>query len=167
MDQTCYHESLKKVNDTIKRFTLKGVTRYAKVVSVYDGDTLDLIFCQSSTNMNPVRYKCRMSGYDAPELDEEPYGTRAKYYLARLCMGETVLTAKEFNKKKPWSSGCTPLENRLRKNEELVYAEFDREGKYGRPVVTLYQTALKGAQPPQPLGDSSINDMMRTFIKEL
>ena len=158
MDQA-YDERLETATtDTKQRFTLKGFKRYAKVVSVYDGDTLDLIFYQRRNDKEPIRYKCRMSGYDAPELDEEPYGTRAKYYLAHLCMGETAVTVKDFNQMKPWSSGRTPLEDRL-KNKKLVYAEFDREGKYGRPVVKLFQVDDK-RQPSKV----SINKMMQEFI---
>ena len=34
-----------------------------------------------------VRYKCRLLGYDAPELDDEPSGELARDYLAHLCTG--------------------------------------------------------------------------------
>ena len=64
-----------------KRFTLKGTKAEAKVVYIYDGDTCDVVFREEK--MGLVRFKCRLSGFDAPELDE-PDGERTRDYLANL-----------------------------------------------------------------------------------
>ena len=85
------YKSLRKLkHDGVKRFTLKGKEKFAKVPTVHDGDTCDVAFYagellsddstdsdsdtdnSDSSNTDKleskfVRYKCRMSGYDAPE----------------------------------------------------------------------------------------------------
>ena len=91
-----YHPKLKKLTkDSVKRFTLKEKVRYAKVVSIYDGDTCDLAFYREDESDDFVRYKCRMSGYYAPEFDEKN-GELARDYLAHLCMGGDVAKPAKF-----------------------------------------------------------------------
>ncbi len=159
---SCYDPSLKQLtNDDVQRFTLKGTERYAKVVSVYDGDTCDLVFYQSNEMENHFRFKCRMSDYNAPELDEEPSGEMPDY-LTHLCMGGDSDVHGFSNPEVIWTK--EELQQELVDNERLVYAVFGRDGKYGRPLATLYQTSSTG-DPPEV--ENSINDMMEQFIHEL
>lgn len=67
---------------------VKGQTIEGKIVSVYDGDTVKIIF-----PLNDVLYKwnCRLAGIDTPELrtscqDEKTYG-----YTVRDVLREKVL----------------------------------------------------------------------------
>jgi hypothetical protein len=84
----CYHSDLKtQKDDDVARFTFKGQRRYAKVVSVYDGDICDLVFYQDGGMNNLVRYKCRMLDYNAPELNDNDVGKLTRDYFAWLCMG--------------------------------------------------------------------------------
>ena len=194
-----YGNLRKLEHDNITRFTLKGREMFAKVVSVYDGDTCDLAFydeelgddelehdsdneshndsdndsdndsysdkgmdSSDTDEVQPkfMRYKCRMAGYNAPELDE-PNGELSRDYLAHLCTGgkpnasfnEAILTNKD-------------LQAKLNESTELVFAEFGREGKYGRPVVTLYQ-ATRSQIPGKKKRLPSINDIMREFVEKL
>ena len=157
------HSALADLKDEdVKRFTLKGKEKYAKVVSIFDGDTLDLAFYNEMSRF--VRYKCRMSGYDAPEMDEEN-GKLARDYLAHLCMGGNDVKPVVFKNGNSVLSK-DQLQTKLDKNKRLVSAQFGREGKYGRPVVTLYQTSSRG-NPPNILLEKSINDMMTKFVHEL
>ena len=104
-----------------------------------------------------------MSDYNAPELDEEPIGEIARDYLAHLCMGGDSAAAPDYlNPKAIWTK--ERLQQKLVDNERLVYAVFGRDGKYGRPLATLYQTSSTG-DPPEV--ENSINDMMKQFIFEL
>jgi endonuclease YncB( thermonuclease family) len=163
---SCYHPNLKKLtNDDVKRFTLKGIERYAKVLSVYDGDTCDLLFYQDDEMVKYIRYKCRMSGYDAPELDETPNGKLARNYLVHLCTGgEPTKSAEFLDPNNAWTK--EDLQRKLDSSKRLVYAEFGREGKYGRPLAILYQTSSRG-NPPDRVENTSINDLMKQFIDEL
>ena len=160
---SCYHSSLKQLtNDNVQRFTLEGTERYAKVVSVYDGDTCDLVFYQDDEMKNVWRFKCRMSNYNAPELNKKPSGELARDYLAHLCVGGGRGGPSFLNPKGIWTK--EQLQQDLNDNNRVVYAVFGRDGKYGRPLATLYQTSAKG-NPPKV--QNSINDMMKQFILEL
>ena len=165
---SCYHPNLKKLKEEdVERFTLKGSERYAKVLSVYDGDTCDVAFYRDEGMTDVVRYKCRMSGYDAPELQNKPDAKVARDYLAYLCAGGDSDDAGNdfFNPKKIWSK--EQLQNQLDSSDSLVSAVFGREGKYGRPVVTLYQTSSSGIFAPNIRVTMSINDMMKEFMDQL
>ncbi len=50
---------------------------YVRVVKVHDGDTLSII-------LNGKREKVRLIGMDAPELNQRPWGLKAKKYLGEL-----------------------------------------------------------------------------------
>ena len=148
----------------VKRFTLKGKERYAKVVSIYDGNTLDLAFYQDDLTCRFFRFKCRMSDYNAPEMDEES-GELTRDYLAHLCTGGDDVEPVDFKAQNDMLSKGD-LQKKLDQNKRLVFAVFERERKYGRPVVTLYQTSSRG-NPPNVLIEKSINDMMTKFVHEL
>ena len=125
------------------RFTLKGIEAEAKVVYVYDGDTCDVVFYHEKMK-DYVRFKCRLSGFDAPELDE-PNGELTREFLAHLCMGKQ---RKKFKKSDVLVK--TDLRDMPDKNKTTVYAVFGKEKKYGRALVTL-KTSKEG---------KSINDMV-------
>ncbi len=50
---------------TIKPFTLSGLVKLAKVVKVYDGDTITVVFKHQSEYH---RWSCRLYGIDTAEL---------------------------------------------------------------------------------------------------
>ena len=139
---------LKKITKSdYPRFTLNGIEAHAKVVYIYDGDTCDVVFYHDEMN-DFVRFKCRLSGFDAPELDE-PYGEEARNYLAQLCMGKTSEeNVAEYTKEE--------LQEKLDRNRKTVYAMFGKEEKYGRALVTL-KTSPKG---------ECINDLVREFVED-
>ena len=138
----------KTTKDDLARFTLNGIKAHAKVVSVYDGDTCDVVFYYDKMK-DFVRFKCRLSGYDAPELDEEPEGELARDYLAHLCMGKIRIP---FDDKKVLDK--KDLQKMLDENENTVYAMFGKQGKYGRPLVTL-KTSPRG---------TCINELVSAFV---
>lgn len=59
------NELLKVDEKCINYFSLKGNTLIAKICSVYDGDTCSVIF---EYRNEFIKYKCRMMGYDCPEM---------------------------------------------------------------------------------------------------
>ena len=158
MTKPDYLNELKDLKSkSIIRFSLKGKERYAKVVSIYDGDTCDLAFCVHDKVNSLVRYKCRMSGYDAPELDE-PNGEVARNFLAYLCLQ----IREDFD---PLSRITTDeLQKILDRSRKLVFAKFGREGKYGRPVVTLHPTSPNANNICEEM---TINNMMKDYLQTL
>ena len=55
----------KRTNDNTKLYSLEGRKFRAKVVDIYDGDTITVVF---KLNGHYVKYKVRMYGYDSPEM---------------------------------------------------------------------------------------------------
>ena len=136
--------------EDVDRFTLNGEKTEAKVVYVYDGDTLDLAFYRGD---ELVRYKCRLEDVKAPELREEN-GKLVRDFLAWVCMGEDPHnyddTAEIWSKKQ--------LQDELDKNRNLVYAVFGDFEKYGRALVTLKKSSR---------AKKTINDMVTNYVYEL
>ena len=148
----------------VKRFSLKGKDRHAKVVYIYDGGTCDLAFYMDEEMDKPVKFKCDMSGYDVSKLSEASSAV-ARDYLAQLCTGGDAVEPTDFCDRGMLSK--RDMQKKLDQSKRLVLAEFGRNGKYGRPVVTMYQTLPRGHPPRAKRDKGSINDMMTTFVDEL
>ena len=137
--------------DDLERFTLEGLEVKAKVLSVHDGDTLDLAFYR---NEELVRFNCRLEDINSPEI-HEPTGKLVRDFLAWICMGHDPgqfdVTAKIWSKQE--------LQHELNKSKNLVFAVFGdlNDEKYGRSPVTL-ENARTG---------ESINKMVQDFAHNL
>ncbi|WP_396189535.1 thermonuclease family protein [Flavobacterium sp.] len=85
----------------VKRFSLKDMIIDAKVVSVYDGDTITIVF---KLFENYYKWSCRLDGIDTPELktkniDEKQEAIRARDYLRSIIMNKIVsITCGDFDK---------------------------------------------------------------------
>ncbi len=95
---------------TINKFSFKGVKQFAKIIKVYDGDTVTVLF---RWNDIYVKKSCRLMGIDTPELRtknkrEKDMAIAAKTYLSSLILNKTV------------------------------QVEFKEDDKYGRPLINIY-----------------------------
>jgi micrococcal nuclease len=63
---------------------------FVRVVEVYDGDTVGVI-------INARREKVRLTGIDAPEAGQVPWGAKAKQYLETLMSGADRQVKLEFD----------------------------------------------------------------------
>lgn len=61
----CFNPRLSKTTQDTPLFSLRGLRFAAKVVRVYDGDTIHCVF---KFNGSFQRFKIRMMGYDSPEM---------------------------------------------------------------------------------------------------
>ena len=110
---------------------------YAKVVTVHDWDTCDLVFyCNGSYQ----RFQCRLLGINSPELTDGIIALKYRDFLAWLCLGYDP--AQFPRQSQPWSEA--QLQYYLNASQVLVHAEFHGVGGYGRPLVTLR------SQPREP-----------------
>lgn len=114
-------QKISNVSDDIiqelKRTVIRG-TRYCRVCSVYDGDTLDLAFYENNVL---VRYKCRLAAIDTPELKSVDAEIK-----------DVAYRAKDY------------LNTRVKKDPKaILYVEFIDSDKYGRPLVILYDKNIK------------------------
>lgn len=109
------HKSINKLMnieelDDAPIFSFEGQTHTAKVVSVYDGDTIKIIF---PFNGQVFKWNCRLSGVDTPELRtrcsiEKKFGYEVRDHLREKILNKMV---------------------------EVKCGEFD---KYGRLLVDIY-----------------------------
>lgn len=109
-------------------FTLKGYITYAKMLSIYDGDTANIIFMY---NDKPMHVKARFLGYDASEIkpllnDPKREEKKEKARLARqrlwtLCTNN--IDDDECN----------------RSHKTLIQIKCDNYDKYGRLLILAFQ----------------------------
>lgn len=90
-----------EITEKVPQFSLKNEVKQAKVVSVYDGDTIKVVF----PILNKLyKWNCRISGVDTPELRtrdelEKKYGYEVRDKLRDKIL-DKVVTVKcgEFDK---------------------------------------------------------------------
>lgn len=98
-------------------FSFKGHVVHAKVVDLYDGDTLRLVFVYRG---ELIQYAVRMEGYDSPEMRP------AKTHPNREVEKQKAHEAKEA------------LAGQVA--DRVLVAELGEFDKYGRPLAKLYLT---------------------------
>jgi len=99
----------------LKKFTYDGKITKCKVVDVYDGDTVTIVFYD---NNRPIKDSFRMFGYDAPEI--KPLKTTPNR--------EIHISAAKRSKQE--------LQNLTK--DKILWVKFCSEEKYGRLMGYLY-----------------------------
>ena len=93
------------VDKKVKIFSYEGRKCEGKVVSVYDGDTVKIVF--PLTDKEPERlykWNCRLINIDTPEirtrnLREKAYGKKVRDYLRKKILNKIVtVSCKDFDK---------------------------------------------------------------------
>lgn len=85
----------------IKKFTLDGLIKTAKVIKVYDGDTITVVF---KHNDEYNKWNCRIYGIDTPEIksqnpEEKKAGIIARDFLKNLILEKIVtIECLDFDK---------------------------------------------------------------------
>ncbi len=110
------YNNLINANTDIKKFSFNDYETFAKVVSVYDGDTITVIF---PYNLEMVKISVRMNGYNCAEIkskspEEKAAAIIAKDFLSSVILGKIV---------------------------KIKFANFD---KYGRALGTVYNYTKSG-----------------------
>lgn len=121
---------LSKVNCDIKKFTLDGTQMWGKVVHIYDGDTVHIVFI---INNNYSKFACRMAHIDTPEMASKNIKEKESAIKARNYLFEQVTDIKitsEVTKK--------DLDILCEKSQKLIWVKCFEFDKYGRLLVELY-----------------------------
>jgi micrococcal nuclease len=85
----------------ISKFSLNNLETKAKVVSVYDGDTVTLVFKFAN---DFYKWNCRLNGIDTPEMkskdnDEKAFAIKARDFLREQILGKIVdIKCGDFDK---------------------------------------------------------------------
>jgi hypothetical protein len=132
------NEDLKLADHQVKEFSLDGKNMWGKVVYVYDGDTVHIVF---KIDNELVKFNCRLSGIDSPEIapknisdvkvkkEEELSAIKCRNYLiSRVIL---IPVEKETMNKNEVKAICA-------KSTHLVWVKCKEFDKYGRLLVELY-----------------------------
>jgi endonuclease YncB( thermonuclease family) len=128
-------DKLKIVTDDIPEFSLDGLLKQAKVVSVYDGDSCRIVFWHFEKY---IKWNIRMNGYDCPEM---------KPSLSLPNRDEikgNAIASRDF------------LKSLVMNPEQIIYCKCGNFDKYGRLLGTLYLTE------EDYQNDKSVNQLMIT-----
>jgi endonuclease YncB( thermonuclease family) len=117
MDKSEICDILKNCDKKTKKFSLEGQTKLCKVVSVYDGDTCNVVF---DNNGVINRWNVRMNGYDTPEMRP------SKKLPNRDDIKQKAILSRDF------------LKSLIFNNEQLVYLKCGKFDKYGRLLGDIY-----------------------------
>ena len=106
------------VDDSVKMLSFKGQRFNCKVVSVYDGDTIKVVFpIIGSGSMKLYKWNCRINGVDTPELRTKNQHEKDFGYLVRDKLREKILG-------------------------KVVYVVCDKFDKYGRLLINVFVDGL-------------------------
>lgn len=96
-------------------FSFNGFVRICKVVSVYDGDTVRIVFFLNDPpkmNETPIMCSVRLYGIDTPEIRTKDPIEKKNGYNAKQRLIELI-------------------------GNDLIKVSFGKDDKYGRPLATL------------------------------
>ena len=129
---------LKSADHQVKEFSLDGKSMWGKVVYIYDGDTVHIVF---EINNELVKFNCRLSGIDSPEIapknisdvklkkEEEISAIKCRNYLISRVL--LIPFEKEIMTKNEVKELCA-------KSSHLIWVKCHEFDKYGRLLVELY-----------------------------
>jgi endonuclease YncB( thermonuclease family) len=128
-----YHEQdlLNNSFSTLQKFTFSGIITKCKVVDVYDGDTVTIVFYH---NDQPIKDTFRMYGYDSPEMKPLKTVQNRDLHIQAAKISKNIM----LNLTK----------------DKILWVKFNNEEKYGRLMGGLY------FQEPVNNTIKSINDYM-------
>lgn len=115
-----HHENELKENtfENLKLFTFGNRETKCKVVDVYDGDTVTIVFFHNNT---PIKVKFRMLGYDSPELKPLKNIENRDLHMKAADSAKNKLKEKVLNK--------------------ILWVVFGKgeKDKFGREIGELYE----------------------------
>ena len=104
---SCYNVNMdipidwNEIDSNVKEFSFEGETKIAKVVSVYDGDTVKVVF---PVLRKLFKFNCRISGVDTPEIRtrdkvEKEHGLFVRDQLRKKILNKVVtIKCGDFDK---------------------------------------------------------------------
>ena len=94
-----------KINDNVEEISFKGQEKIGKVVSVYDGDSIKIVFPLINDMSNTLyKWNCRLINIDTPEirtrnLKEKEFGLKIRDILRDKILNKVVtIKCHDFDK---------------------------------------------------------------------
>ena len=107
-----YSWKLRNYDKTTKFYTLNKFNTWAKIVHVYDGDTVHAVFTHPDSS-KIYKYKIRLAHIDTPELNSKNPKEVKKAKEAKRIVEEMI-------------------------QDKIVFLELEGEDKYGRLLSNIY-----------------------------
>ena len=123
--------------NTTPSFSLKGENYECKVLDVYDGDTITL--CIELRGFGLTKFSCRLLGIDTSEMRGGTKETKMLAIEARNILVEMISDVK-LDKNKEYKRD--DIRTLLSNSNKTCVVLFDKMDKYGRPLVTLYDSGI-------------------------
>lgn len=145
------NDELKKATSECNLYSLNGQAMFGKVVYVYDGDTIHIVF---NINNTLVKYICRLNGIDTPEICPKNINNidKRNAEIESAKKSRTFLLNSVTNVSHNMKHS-TKAEIKLYCNQsnKLIWVKCYKFDKYGRLLVDCYQDNMT---------NQSINMMM-------
>ena len=130
--------------DNTPRFSLAGISSYARLVDVYDGDTMT---CIIPFQGRYFQFACRLNGIDTSELKnknkkQKELAYQARHYALKYCCPEYNLDVDIPRKQ---------IQDYLGRNMTTVWLQCYEFDKYGRVMIDLYKQPEQGVSLTQHL----------------
>lgn len=139
----------------VKIFSLEGIEGWAKVVDLFNADSIRLVF---HYNGEVVKMNCRLANVKGPDLrprlhikgreEQVMKAITARNILAQLCSNQHVLETFQYNRHQ--------IRQLMAESMKTVWFQARRFDKYGRLLVVLYDDASK---------ESNINTTLTRMAK--
>jgi micrococcal nuclease len=107
-----YKWKYRNYNKLTKFYTLNKINVWAKIVHVYDGDTVHAVFSLPNSSII-YKYKLRLAHIDTPELRSKNKNEVKKANEAKKVVEDMILN-------------------------KIVYLELEGEDKYGRILANIF-----------------------------
>ncbi len=121
----------------IPEYSLKNLFIEGKVVNVYDGDTVHVVF---SLNGNLVKYNCRLLGIDSPEICPKnvPDKTKRDQEISAAVKSRNYLITQVTGTEPPNDLTKKSIKEFCGKAKKLVWVKCYDFDKYGRLLVEIF-----------------------------
>lgn len=112
-------------------FNFNGLSTKAKVLRIYDGDTIIIGFI---FNDSCIKYKCRLNGIDSPEIKAQDEKMKHDAYIARNKLIK-LITNIEINGDN--MDSYQKMNKRMIENTKIIDVKLNDFDKYGRILIDI------------------------------
>lgn len=138
----------------LKVYTLDGLTCYAKIVDVYDGDTFTIVFYQDG---KPTKRKLRLYGCDAPEIKtknekEKKAALHVKDYVLELFKEHKNIVQVHFKKEEKFGRALGEVHLLSEIKDSISLTDLLVDNKYCKPYF---------GKKKEPWSDHELNLILR------
>jgi endonuclease YncB( thermonuclease family) len=152
----CYNTKINKLKnctyDNTEMFSLNGKQFYARVVDVYDGDTITVVIYLFKI---PYRFNVRLAEIDTCELKSQNPEIKKKGYLAREHLIRLITNS---NIKIEQSMKRAELKTFLNNSFFPIIINCGEFDKYGRLLGHIYLTDTVIKEPKYSINHKMLND---------